>query len=149
MSGITEHLAKAQAEFDSLDAQLTTIARKHEIAKVRLETLQMVAGEDLSEPAVTTAAPGRPARTTIRTIKPSQPRAAAGTWRTVFSNLIAKGLNSFSYDDVVQAAHDIALDAPKASARVRVSKFKDQGYLERVTDGVYKPTKKGMDFFKP
>lgn len=153
MSDIQPHLDKARAEFEEIDTKLTELTRKREIALVKLQTLEMVAGDD--------AAPrGLPLRQAVPDRRHSTPaqhrpvtsggkeRAAPGSWKTVFANLISQGLSQFSYKDVVQAAKDIALDAPMPSARVRVSKFKAQGYLERVSDGVYKPTKEGKEFFK-
>lgn len=147
---VTTYLEKARAEFEDLDTKLTELARKREIALVRLQTLEMVAGDEVTD------IPGKPHIRDRRqsTPAPHKPitsqgnRAAPGSWKAVFGKLLDRGLSQFSYNDVMQAARDLALEAPMPSVRVRVSKFKKQGLLENVTEGVYKPTKKGAEFFR-
>lgn len=164
MSGtsVKSHLDAARVEVMKLEHDL-------EIARVRLETLEMVAepdgvdgSADGKEHAARRGAGAsgfdgqivrpvvlRGSRSTATAPTPrGNSRAAPGSWARVFWKLIQEGTKQFSYDDVLEAATSIGMDTTKPSVRVRISKFKDQGALERVTDGVYKPTKEGMAFFK-
>lgn len=153
---VLDYLAKSRAHLADIDRRLAQLTHDRDIAAARVEAFELAAGEagpTYKSQGTSTSGSRLPLAHTPAPAHKSAgrgaiPRAPQGAWKKVFGAMLTKGLEQFNYDDVVKAALEQGIDAHKPSARVRVSKFKDGGYLEPVRDGVFKVTPKGEGFFK-
>jgi hypothetical protein len=155
---IRTYLEKSRAQLADIDRRLAHLAHDRDVAAARVEAFEIAAGDGPTYKSHGEDAAGSrlPIPHAPRTAAPAQrsrgqgaiPRAPQGAWKKVFGALVAKGIEQFNYDDVVKAALEQGIDAHKPSARVRVSKFKDGGYLESVRDGLFRVTPRGEGFFK-
>lgn len=149
MSATTDFVQDAKAEISRLDNQILELQQRRAVTAARLEGYEIAQGH---APAPSHVYIQQPRRPTITQPAPKHltkaPRAPAGSWGKVFRSLLAGGKTTFNYEAVVTAAIAQDIKATKPSTRVRVSKFKDMGYLERVDEGVYQVTDAGREFFE-
>jgi hypothetical protein len=138
MDRIAALLANARKELAERERERVDAEHRHEIAKVRVETLEILDEEEIEQPA----------RTDPAASFQGSNRAPRAAWNKVFASCTDLNGRKFSYDDVVAAA--VALGVPganKGNVRVRVCAAKKAGRLRRVSDGVYEPTPTGLKVF--
>jgi len=162
---VTQFLSAAREHLAELDAKINELTRDREIEATRVEAFEQVLGitkpgravtaslTHLTHPAPQTNSAAVPAAPTLSHAAPRKPgrqagdhRAPPGAWKGVFRQLVGK--ETFNYDDVVAAAEKAAIETTKPSARVRVSRMKEGGYVEPVEDGVFRITDAGKKYFE-
>lgn len=136
---IIAELENARANVASLREQITRLTRHFEIAKARLEAFETASS------AFEAAAPK--ARSGARQQK-SRNRLPNADWQAVFQSLHRDHPNGFGYDEIFMATELLGMDAKRPSLRTKMANYVNEGYAQRIDDGKFTITRKGLAHFK-
>lgn len=99
---------------------------------------QIEAFEEMMADAVAKTAAGEPEDEGSR-----RSRGLSSGWKATLRKLSNR--ESFNYDEVLRETLRAGLGVALPTIRARMSKYAEDGYVERLSDGVYRVTAKGRD----
>jgi hypothetical protein len=139
---IAEQLEQTRMEAAEVRAEIDRLTRHYDIVRARLEAYEFAAK------AFDNAAPKaalKSAKPTIRT----RSRLPSSEWQSIFQLLYTRnGTESFGYDDICDAAESLNVDVKRPSLRTKMMNYANDGHVERVNDGKFGLTRKGIGHFK-
>jgi hypothetical protein len=139
---ISEHLDTAKRDAEEIRANLDRLTRQYEVVRARVDAYEVAfkAFEDASP-----RQPVKGQRAVIRT----RNRSASTEWQSVFQVLyMFQDSDSFGYDEIFEAATRASVDVKRPSLRTKMMNYVNDGHVERVGDGKFVLTSKGMTYFK-
>jgi hypothetical protein len=135
---IASQLDSARAEVDGLRHQLVRLSRQLEIALARQEAFEIAAKAfDDAAPKV------KDGKIVVR-----RNRLPSADWQAVFQTVYRDYPDGFGYDEIYDAALGLGIDAKKPSLRTKLMNYANDQYVERIDNGRFAITRKGMAYFK-
>lgn len=135
---IAEQLEVAQSEVVALREQIARLTRQYEIAKARLDAFQ------IASQAFDDAAPKIKGGKIVRT----RNRLPNSDWQAVFQTLYREFSDGFGYDEIYNTSQLLGIDAKRASLRTKLMNYANEGHVERIDNGRFAITRKGLGYFK-
>jgi len=122
-------------KIEDLRSEIQRLDRQRENVKGQLSAYEEIFQKD--EKAQNGSARGRPA------VVERQGRGLSSEWKMVLRLLSYH--DRFDYGSVARTAKTAGLDVELQTIRGRISKYVNDGYVERIREGEFKITKKGKE----
>lgn len=136
---IAVQLESARVEVEDLRLEINRLTRQFEVAKARLEAFE-IASRAFESVAPKTK-PG------ARVVK-QRNRLPSSEWQAVFQALCRDHADGFGYDDIFTVTELLDMKVQRPSLRTKMMNYVNDGYAERIGDGRFAITRKGIAHFK-
>lgn len=137
-NAITRQIDAARAELRSIEEQLELLLRRRDIARAKLEAFE-VSAKYIAEMA-------SQQRTVSK--KPQQrSRLPSSEWLKILGELYSRYNSGFGYDDIMGVASTLGVEVKRASLRTKMMSLANDGYVDRVSDGEFVISAKGVEHF--
>ena len=127
-------LEKERSRLVAIERDIAELKHRRDVVLAKIEAFEM-AKEATSEL--------RPSRTKLKRNRPP-----TKDWQRLARIASERFPEHFGYDELDRVATEIGLDIQRASLRTKMMNYVNEGYAERVSDGQFRLTNKGRDYFK-
>jgi hypothetical protein len=114
-----------------LRAELLTLEKKRERVMGQIDAYEEILSQNVGGAAEAGESPGR------------RGRGLSDGWRATLRRLSTR--ERFNYDDIDRETQRANLAVTLPTIRARMFKYVDDGYVERIEDGVFRVTQKGKE----
>lgn len=137
VNAITQQLETARAELGRVTDQISSLERTRDILVARIEAFEISARYIDGMQGQSKAR---------RTSEVKRQRTPSSDWTRIFSEL-RRLYDNFGYAEVVEVAQMLGVPVKRASLRTKMMNYVNDGHVERIGDGQFAITSRGVEYF--
>lgn len=153
-----DHVATIRAKLQEKRAALSKLDRQRETLLVEVRTIEEILGMVSEEvevevvpnnrgyhwlPSIRTAGGGLSPDSQFTANPVRKSKGLSHHWKAILGYMASAYPKSFTYDELVQIASLEDVEMTKNAARTKMMGYANDGFVERISDGVFRMTERG------
>ena len=138
INAIQQQLRAAQQELDTLNAQIHDLERRRDIVAGRVEAFDLAAKYIAEMPGT---------ERTRQKAQKGRVTTPSSDWQRIFRELFDRYRAGFGYDEIIGVAGALNVEVVRSSLRSKMMNLANNNNVERVDNGRFRITNKGVEYF--